>query len=413
MAYDASSRRLVLFGGHDGTSYLGDTWTFDGASRTWTQLHPKPAPSPRYVANMASDGTGVVLFSGTDGWAVNTEEGPTDPNGPGHLRDTWTWEKGAWTNRTPAPPPPPPAPAITEFANTAPIVVPLPVPPPGCPGVGCPPDTANPYPSNIGVSGLAGKVDKVTVTLHGLSWTQHGPADADIMLVAPGGRAVMVMSDACGEADHPIRRSSAITLTFDDAAAAGLSRTGPCASGTFRPTDVEVPESTPFHAPDAFPAPAPPGTNSASFGDLRGIDPNGTWSLYVVDDHPNEPDPNGRAGRIGGGWSLDIVTSTSTPATTAAPTTTVAPATTTTLPPGAPPPDLPPVDEVPVTEPPPEEPALRPGDLVFEPVTEETGFFGDDPPIPAAVGAAVVLAVALGAISLRRRARSRRPLGRR
>ncbi len=37
MAYDPASGKVVLFGGFGGTSYLGDTWTFDGT--TWTQIN--------------------------------------------------------------------------------------------------------------------------------------------------------------------------------------------------------------------------------------------------------------------------------------------------------------------------------------------------------------------------------------
>ena len=60
---------------------------------------------------------------------------------------------------------------------------------------------------------MTDKVSKVTVTLKDLSWTQNGPADADIMLVAPDGKtSVMLMSDACGTTplptpSRPTRRS--------------------------------------------------------------------------------------------------------------------------------------------------------------------------------------------------------------
>ncbi len=50
MAYDPVSKKVVLFGGYDATSYLGDTWSFDGT--TWTrempQVSPPPAPPPRW-----------------------------------------------------------------------------------------------------------------------------------------------------------------------------------------------------------------------------------------------------------------------------------------------------------------------------------------------------------------------------
>jgi hypothetical protein len=35
MAYDPASKQVVLFGGLDGSAYLGDTWTWNGS--TWSQ----------------------------------------------------------------------------------------------------------------------------------------------------------------------------------------------------------------------------------------------------------------------------------------------------------------------------------------------------------------------------------------
>ena len=37
MTYDPDSGKIIMFGGFDGTSYLNDTWTFDGV--TWTHSH--------------------------------------------------------------------------------------------------------------------------------------------------------------------------------------------------------------------------------------------------------------------------------------------------------------------------------------------------------------------------------------
>lgn len=64
--------RLLLFGGRttDG-SRLGDTWVYDVAAETWTELSPAMAPSPRDTYAMARDGGTVVLFGGlADGNAV-------------------------------------------------------------------------------------------------------------------------------------------------------------------------------------------------------------------------------------------------------------------------------------------------------------------------------------------------------
>ncbi|MCU1301893.1 MAG: hypothetical protein JWQ87_2177 [Candidatus Sulfotelmatobacter sp.] len=84
MAFDPISRQVVLFGGYNG-SYLNDTWTFDGA--TWTQVKTSIAPPVRTNASMAFDRVTLklVLFGGY--------------NGHVDLGDTWLWDgaKSTWT----------------------------------------------------------------------------------------------------------------------------------------------------------------------------------------------------------------------------------------------------------------------------------------------------------------------------
>src|SRR4051794_9487805 len=53
MAYDAVSKKVVVFGGFSGTGYLNDTWTFDGT--TWTQVQTAVAPPARSNGQMAYD----------------------------------------------------------------------------------------------------------------------------------------------------------------------------------------------------------------------------------------------------------------------------------------------------------------------------------------------------------------------
>src|SRR5438552_3346165 len=58
---------------------------------------------------------------------------------------------------------------------------------------------ATPYPSTNLVTGAAGLIEKVTVTLAGVS---HGyPDDIDMILQAPDGTLTMLMSDAGGQFD--------------------------------------------------------------------------------------------------------------------------------------------------------------------------------------------------------------------
>ena len=162
----------------------------------------------------------------------------------------------------------------TSFANSSPITIPASGP-------------ASPYPSSIAVSGLTGTVSKVTVTLNNMSHTF--PDDIDILLVGPAGQKVVIMSDAGGGFDI-----NNVTLTFDDAAATPLPNNLQIMSGTFRPSS--------YPPAEIFPAPAPPPPYAAALSAFNGTNPNGTWSLYVLDQF--SPD----AGAIAGGWSLSITT---------------------------------------------------------------------------------------------------------
>jgi hypothetical protein len=81
MVYDRGRHKMVLFGGVNGSGWLGDTWEFDGAN--WA-LVATTGPSARSQHAMAYDNTRgrVVLFGGFDG----------------ALRgDTWEWDGTTWT----------------------------------------------------------------------------------------------------------------------------------------------------------------------------------------------------------------------------------------------------------------------------------------------------------------------------
>ncbi|HWN94697.1 MAG TPA: DUF11 domain-containing protein, partial [Methylomirabilota bacterium] len=145
---------------------------------------------------------------------------------------------------------------------------------------------AGTYPSTTAVSGLTGSVSKVTVTVRQLTHTF--PEDIDMLLVGPAGQKVLLMSDA--GAGNSI---SGVTLTFDDAAT-GLPFGGTIASGTYHPTDYPPGET--------FTSPAPAGPYGTNLSAFNGTNPNGTWSLFVLDDAV------GDAGRIDGGWTLGIQT---------------------------------------------------------------------------------------------------------
>ena len=93
MAYDAARQQVVAFGGTDGTSFFGDTWTWNGS--TWTHLAPASSPSARAWTQMVYDAATqtVVLFGG-------------ETTSAAAFGDTWTWNGTTWTQLSPATSPP-------------------------------------------------------------------------------------------------------------------------------------------------------------------------------------------------------------------------------------------------------------------------------------------------------------------
>ncbi len=146
------------------------------------------------------------------------------------------------------------------------------------------------YPSSVTVSGVTGPVVRVTATLNGFSHTY--PSDVDVLLVSPNSQSVKLMFD-CGGA-VPVNGA---VLTFDDSAPTVLPQSGQIVSGTYRPADYD----NPLGDSDFFLSPAPGGGYGSSLNAL-GASPNGTWSLYVMDQFSSDD------GSLNG-WSLNIVTS--------------------------------------------------------------------------------------------------------
>jgi len=146
-----------------------------------------------------------------------------------------------------------------------------------------------------------GTVTKVTATLHGFH--HQCSQDVDALLVGPGGQKSILMSDAgdCDLADQP----APIDLTFDDAGPSMpcLATGVPLPAGTYAPTnDPTSPQdcTSDTSNPDVFAPPAPGGPYPLGLATFNGVNPNGAWSLYVMDQF-NQDD-----GAIDGGWSLDL-----------------------------------------------------------------------------------------------------------
>jgi hypothetical protein len=174
-------------------------------------------------------------------------------------------------------------------------------------------EKANPYPSIIAISNLTLPVLKLKVTLH--DFRHSFPDDVDMLLFAPSQvgapqQKMIIWSDVgggtstcgsnCNNGANP--GTTGPTITLDDEAQASLPDTSLLTNGTFKPTN--------FVATDPFPVPAPvpPYAEAAPAGSdtfksvFRGVSPNGTWSLYVVDEDDMD------TGRIFGGWSLEMTT---------------------------------------------------------------------------------------------------------
>ena len=90
----------------------------------------------------------------------------------------------------------------------------------------------------------------------------------------------------------------AVDLALDDEALAPLPDEAQITSGSYRPTNQE--------GPDTFPPPAPTASGTSALSAFDGTNPNGAWSLYVVDDAGAD------VGTLSS-WSLDIETDNTPP----------------------------------------------------------------------------------------------------
>lgn len=166
---------------------------------------------------------------------------------------------------------------------------------------------ALPYPSAMNVSGVSGRVTKVTAALRNVTHTYS--RDINVFLVGPKGQKVVLMSETGGTTSATALISNA-TLSFDDAAPAFLPATESVTSGIYKPTQLRGLSTPSF--PDE-----PAGNRSDNLAVLNDQDANGIWRLFVVDNSP------GGSGSIAGGWSLSITTGNSAPTISAIPDKTI------------------------------------------------------------------------------------------
>lgn len=172
---------------------------------------------------------------------------------------------------------------LAVFSNTTPVTINT------ASGLTAP-TLASAYPSTVNVSGMTGNTTKVEVTIKGITHTMN---QVDMLLVSPTGAKFVFLSDSTSPGGNDS------FYTFSDTGTSILNNSV-SASGTYLPTDVNS-------GTDTFPAPAPAGPYSfpptATFASVfNGVDPNGTWSLYAVDDQLFT------SGYVVSGWSLTITT---------------------------------------------------------------------------------------------------------
>jgi subtilisin-like proprotein convertase family protein len=296
--YEIAGKVMVAGGNYPVPS--ANAYLYDTASNTWTTA-PAMVHATRNFARAQLNGY-LYGFGGYD-YTDNT------PNGA-----NWNQRYDATSGGSTATPTgtgtPPTSTPTSISTNTATATSTSPVPA-GCnPASITIPDSGPgvPYPSNINYSS-GGSVTDVNVTLNDVNHTY--PDDVDILLVGPAGQSVILMSDAGGSNDV-----TDVDLTFDDEATATLPDSAQIVAGSYDPTN--------YLTGDTFPAPAPGGPYGTTMSVFDGTNPNGNWSLYVVDDL------GGDEGQIAGGWCLTLTTSggaTNTPTNTPQPPTSTATAT--------------------------------------------------------------------------------------
>ncbi|NJL19541.1 MAG: hypothetical protein HC901_04720 [Bdellovibrionaceae bacterium] len=126
--------------------------------------------------------------------------------------------------------------------------------------------TANPYPSTRTVSGLDGRVHRITTSLNSLSHSYL--KDVGVLLNSPAGLQSILFDNATSTS------VTNLNLTFDDLAPLFFPTGGSLPPGSYRPIY--------FYDPSGF-TNLPDDEIGYSMGEFLGLNPNGTWRLYIED----------------------------------------------------------------------------------------------------------------------------------
>ncbi|MBU4459788.1 MAG: hypothetical protein KJ579_04405, partial [Verrucomicrobia bacterium] len=160
--------------------------------------------------------------------------------------------------------------ATKSFSNTGGITIPAVV------------GDGTPSPSTIAVTGMTGRLQRITVQVSGVTHTWLN--DISTALVGPGGMRILLQDAASAVS------VSGLNWVFDGDAATFIPG-GVSASGTFKPVD--------FY--DAWPPSAPEGEDAYTLSEFLGRSPTNTWGLYVRDWSDED------SGSIGS-WGLTLTT---------------------------------------------------------------------------------------------------------
>lgn len=150
---------------------------------------------------------------------------------------------------------------------------------------------------SLNVSGLAGTITRISVTISGL--THAFPDDLDFLLVAPNGTNNLVFWSDVGGGNPGV---SNLTVAVADAGATPMPDAAGLTAGTYRPADYAEAETGTNWGIATGGINHPQSNGTATLASVfNGLSPNGNWTLYVRDDLGVD------AGSLTG-WSLDITT---------------------------------------------------------------------------------------------------------
>ncbi|MGD8415025.1 MAG: kelch repeat-containing protein [Candidatus Latescibacterota bacterium] len=117
MVYDRCNGRVILFGGFDGETSLGDLWSFDPELNTWGELDAVDGPPPRQLHAMAFDSVGnrLIVFGGRFQRGRELRQ----------YGDTWVFDfdTGIWLEASPEVSPSPRDHAAMVFDRSAGVAV--------------------------------------------------------------------------------------------------------------------------------------------------------------------------------------------------------------------------------------------------------------------------------------------------